>query len=202
MFSKIEKKNFLTQIYFKLRYKQKKKRKSRLHISLPVIGVLKMKKVLLYGDSFLTSLSSEGNNFRIINKCVPGLTIKDALSEDKENKFSIALKDKYDIVILCLGTNDIAEDALIYRDVIPNLLKLVEKCEFAKQIGVFGFPYSEIASKLLKKKLRGTKVTYLEFPFLDTSPELVHEDGFHLNEKGKEYMLGVLCSFLNSHELT
>jgi len=160
----------------------------------------KMKKVLLYGDSLLFPLQfQEEKDFRVNNQCVCGLSVKD---ETKKNHLSQLLsQDTYKILLLCLGTNDIAAGELANRDVIPGLISLVKQMTKTYPnliVGVFGFPFSQAASRDLAYRLHSLdKIYYLSFPYLDEHPNLLHQDGTHLNETGIKHLKDAISDFIN-----
>src|SRR5436853_137915 len=89
--------------------------------------------VLLYGDSLLFPIRKMAK-VALHNACMPGLTVSDALSDErKQLGLSMLLnEDRYDVLILCLGTNDLGkkEDA---QNVLEGIISLTEAAATNKQ---------------------------------------------------------------------
>lgn len=167
------------------------------------------KNILLYGDSLLFPLKFDEKDFHVDNLCVPGLTVQAALQdEEKEIGLSSLLMQpqentSYQMLLVCLGTNDIAKGDLPSLHVIPALLLWLEAIsEKHKEIfiGIFGFPFSNSGSRDLEYRLKkASKMKFLSFPFLEDHSKWLDEDGTHLNEAGLKHMRTAITSFINTH---
>jgi hypothetical protein len=152
------------------------------------------KSILLYGDNMLAwlrALPAASNKMvhSLVNRCSPDRKVSDALDqEEKQKGISHYLQEEdYDVCVICLGTNDLASGESP-QVVVGNLMKLIRILQkHPIQLGVFGFPFSRLASEELQRQLTDCKsnVSFLEFPLLNDSPRWV-TDKTHLSAPGLE----------------
>lgn len=158
-------------------------------------------KVLIYGDSMLFGVCNI-KGCTIHNECVPGLTLTESLRlEEKNLGLSFVLdEDKYDSLVLCLGTNDFCER--LGSEIIRDLLKLVQisvrRIKMEKVI-VLGFPFQPTTSRNLKYLIQEKfpMVVFLPFIDLESETDYLEDDGIHLNKKGQESMVSLLSHCLH-----
>ncbi len=121
------------------------------------------RRLLIYGDSLLMDVKQiEG--FIVHNESTPGLTLVDALAaEEKQIGISLFLsEDDYDVLLICLGTNDLGQGEPA-EQVVSSLTRLLETCQKYPSAGEKGPTTTSNANP----SKRSMNIYYLDLPFAD-----------------------------------
>src|ERR1041385_5392707 len=151
-----------------------------------------MSQTLLYGDSLLHGLPPIRG---LHNESQPGRTLFEALRDDN-NQIGLNMlldEDRYDNLIICLGTNDLAYSSPM--EVMSLLQQLLSKIQHRpRQIFVTEWPHeSHKVNNLLELHL-DDQITII--PFMVTDDDLIY-DGIHLNQRGLDAMRRIIEEELN-----
>ena len=165
-------------------------------------------KILLFGDSLMAgygldekfhlstvlekNLREKGFNIKIINASVSGDTTLGGL-----NRLNWVLREKnIDIVILCLGANDMLRGIQpnTIRKNLNNILKILQKENIHVLLAgmlsqeTFGKEYKNNFNKIYPELAKKFKVSFLPFLLegVALNPEYNLDDGKHPNFKGVE----------------
>lgn len=146
-------------------------------------------KVLVFGDSLVYGLEKGLKGFHV--ESYPG-----HLARDMHEQLNVCLKDNYDVVVLCLGINDLGH-GLLPQDVVQSLLELHTMIRKHK---------SKIVAVLLHSDYNFFNEMYSEASeddvlfcgfFYDLKQKDLQSDGIHLSVKGTKHMQHYLQQFLN-----
>ena len=153
-----------------------------------------MKRVLVFGDSLLSSLQVYDDfhcSYHV--ESYPGL-----LARDAQELLMISLKeDVYDIVVLCLGTNDLGH-GLLPQDVVDTMLNLhllIRAVSPGKIVAVNLHTQFSAFNELLGEK-SSDDVEFLSF-FYELEPGDLGEDNFHLSKQGREHFAESMEDLVN-----
>ena len=150
-------------------------------------------RILIFGDSLAAGLDYFPAAWDVHIESFPGETTTELLQRDeKEIGLSLFLsEEKYDVVVVIAGTNDVGHQENI-STIVNNLSLLVELAHSAKHVVLMSIPYCPEINRLLSELDYSEYCDFFEY----VNEELVGEDGLHLNEKGKKIcceVLGEMC---------
>ena len=154
--------------------------------------------ILIYGDSILFDIRALRHGVQhctVHNECVPGMDIRDAFqSEEQGIGLSFLLEeDQYDVVIICLGTNDMGKgrtDDETVLDTVCLLKAVLPSTRTQCLIVEFPFASADSNQKLraaLQLNFTDQKVPNIQcLPFMSFDKDHWLPDGLHLNMKGRQ----------------
>ncbi len=150
-----------------------------------------VKKILLFGDSLFSDLKMEDNlNYNYHVESYPG-----SLACEMEEKLEISIKeDDYDIVVLCLGINDL-DHGKLPQEVVTSLKKLHG---LIKDKIVAMYLHSEYA---LFNEMYGNQsaddIHFCSF-FYDLKEGDLSQDDIHLSKQGREHLSSYLQELIEN----
>jgi hypothetical protein len=166
-------------------------------------GTMPSLRMLIYGDSLAAGLTVDSVLCPQCTFChvesKPGYTTYDLIA-DEDNQVGISMlleEDKYDVLLLVMGTNDTCHGLVTAQEMADNIWQLYRKAQLharAPRLILVACPDDPFKSYAIFEDARFAHV----WPFFceDMPIQFRHEDGIHLNEAGKTHASIDLSLFL------